>query len=144
MRGAADASAPGRVEPAYRARPPAIQSWLYKWQTEQMGTTLALVERRKDGKLWPVGGERSPEELQRAITAVHQLHCRDGLSLRRIVAELAAQHGLRVFCSPLRDRLGVRPLPGSLNRLARVPVPVSRPLGVGGVQRPGQIRQNGG
>jgi hypothetical protein len=54
------------------------------------------VERRRDGKLHPVGGYRSEAELHRVLTLVHEMRCRDGMSLRKIVAALADQHGLRV------------------------------------------------
>jgi hypothetical protein len=40
------------------------------------------VERRRDGKLHPPGGRLSEQEHDRAVTIVHRLHCRDGLSFR--------------------------------------------------------------
>jgi len=56
---------------------------------------VAVVERRRDGKLHPLGGRRSDADLDRAVSLVHAMRCRDRMSYRQIAARLA-EYGLRV------------------------------------------------
>lgn len=56
---------------------------------------MIALERRKDGKLYPLGGVLPAQERNKARWLEHQLHCRDHLSIRRTQAALLAQHGLR-------------------------------------------------
>jgi len=46
-------------------------------------------------KWYPAGGTRSTAELERAVTLVHNLRCRDHLSYRQI-ASVLINYGLRV------------------------------------------------
>jgi hypothetical protein len=59
-----------------------------------MNTIVIEVERRRDGRRYPPGGSL-PEPLRwRAASLAHQLHCRDGLTIRATQQALAAR-GLR-------------------------------------------------
>jgi hypothetical protein len=55
---------------------------------------LSVVERRKDGKLHPVGGRLPEADHQRAVNITHTLRCRDGASFRAIVRALG-EAGIR-------------------------------------------------
>jgi hypothetical protein len=57
---------------------------------------LAVVERRRDGKLHPVGGRLPEDDHERAVALAHWLRCHDRLSYRQVVEGLATEHGLRV------------------------------------------------
>ncbi len=57
-------------------------------------TAVVVVERRRDGKLHPVGGVLPDAEWRRAVNLCHAWRCRDGMSYRKIVAALEAE-GIR-------------------------------------------------
>jgi hypothetical protein len=59
-----------------------------------VNTILLEVERRADGKAYPVRF-LSPAERARARVLAHRLHCREGLTVRATQRALAAEHGLR-------------------------------------------------
>jgi hypothetical protein len=54
-----------------------------------------VVELRRDGKFYPLGGVLEPAERNRARWLAHRLVCRDHLSIRQAQAAMLAQHGLR-------------------------------------------------
>ncbi|GEM_PF-1437005 len=56
---------------------------------------VIVVERRRDGKLHPVGGRLRGVEWNRAVNLAHQLHCRDGLSYRKTAAAMLENLGIR-------------------------------------------------
>jgi hypothetical protein len=64
------------------------------WHAERVSTTLAVVERRRDGKLHPAGGYHAPGEVEQAAGIIHTLRCGQGLPFRTIQARLA-DRGLR-------------------------------------------------
>jgi hypothetical protein len=51
---------------------------------------MIVVERHRDGKLYPPGHHRSEADVARVASLCHQFRCRDGLSYRQIVARLAS------------------------------------------------------
>lgn len=53
-----------------------------------MGTTLAVVVRGKDGKMYPAK-RRTDAELDRIVHETHRAHCTMGLSQRATAARLA-------------------------------------------------------
>ena len=55
---------------------------------------VVVVERRRDGKLHPPGGQLDEATWRRAVNLCHVLKCRDGMSYRRIVAALESE-GIR-------------------------------------------------
>jgi hypothetical protein len=58
-------------------------------------TAIALVTRRRDGKLYPVDGQLPAAGREPAIALAHAMKCEHGLSYRQVVAGLA-EYGLRV------------------------------------------------
>lgn len=60
-----------------------------------MDTQLTVVERHKDGRLYPPGHLRSPEELAKILDLVHKLRCHDHKSMREIT-QLLGSWGYRV------------------------------------------------
>ena len=61
-----------------------------------MNTPVVIeVERRRDGKRYPVGGTLPERDRWRAINLAHRYVHRDGLSVRQAQRALAADHGLR-------------------------------------------------
>lgn len=56
---------------------------------------LAVVERRRDGKLHPLGGRLPEDDHERAVALAHWLRCHEGRSYRQVVDGLA-ENGLRV------------------------------------------------
>lgn len=61
----------------------------------------------RDGKRYPVGGDLPPDQRRRARWMIHNLHCRDGLSIRAAQQVMLEQHGLRrsigILARDLRD-----------------------------------------
>jgi hypothetical protein len=53
-----------------------------------VSTTVAVVIRGQDGKLYPAQ-RRSDAELDQIVTLTHQARCELGLSMRATVAKLA-------------------------------------------------------
>jgi hypothetical protein len=84
---------------------------LASWQPQQDISTLARllplcqaghvnvivveVRRGRDSKLYPAGGDLPPAARNRARWLIHNLHCRDGLSIRAAQAAMLSQHGIR-------------------------------------------------
>ena len=58
-------------------------------------TAVVVVERRRDGKLHPPGGQLDDETWRRAVNLAHTWRCRDGLSYRAVVKALEGE-GIRV------------------------------------------------
>jgi hypothetical protein len=56
--------------------------------------TLAVVTRGADGKLYPARS-LGHAERNRARWMIHNLHCRDGLSLRAAQRAMAESYGVR-------------------------------------------------
>jgi hypothetical protein len=54
-----------------------------------MAVTVAVVEQRRDSKLYPVGGSLPLPERARAIQLAHRARCRDQLSYRQVIKVLA-------------------------------------------------------
>jgi hypothetical protein len=54
-----------------------------------MPVSVVLVERKRDGKLYPQGGYLPWEQRAVMIGTAHMLHCKRGLSYRKTVAALA-------------------------------------------------------
>ena len=53
------------------------------------------VKVGRDGKRYPVGGDLSPTDRNRARWLIHNLHCRDRLSIREAQRTMLDQYGLR-------------------------------------------------
>jgi hypothetical protein len=60
-----------------------------------MNAIIVELERRADGRLYPVGGQLPVAVRARAIRLVHTLVHRDGLSIRAAQRVMLDQHGLR-------------------------------------------------
>jgi hypothetical protein len=60
-----------------------------------MGAVIVQVERRRNGKLHPVGGSLPLAERARAIRLAHELAHRDGCSIRAVQRELLARLAIR-------------------------------------------------
>ncbi len=56
---------------------------------------MVEVVRGRDGKKYPAGLPRPPDERQRLRALAHDLHCRQGLSIRATQAAMLTQHGIR-------------------------------------------------
>jgi hypothetical protein len=54
-----------------------------------------IVERRRDGKIYPLGGSLPPADRGRAIRLVHALCHRDHLSIREAQRVMADQYAIR-------------------------------------------------
>ena len=50
---------------------------------------MVLVEKRRDGKIHPLGGHLSGVQWNRAVNYAHRFRCRDGLSYRKVQVALA-------------------------------------------------------
>jgi hypothetical protein len=72
---------------------------------------------RADGKTYPAGGVLPPRERNAARWLIHNLHCRDGLSVRaaqRVMAEQGVRRSLGILhrdlanyeCPSCRDQPG--------------------------------------
>jgi hypothetical protein len=64
-------------------------------EAERMTVVIVQVERRKDGKSYPVGGSLQVADRARAIRLAHQLAHRDHLSIRAVQRALLADHTIR-------------------------------------------------
>lgn len=53
------------------------------------------VVRGKDGKRYPFGLPRPEAERQRICALIHDLHCRQGLSIHKAQTVMLEQHGIR-------------------------------------------------
>jgi hypothetical protein len=56
---------------------------------------VVVVERKRDGRLYPPGWQLPPAERARAIRLAHALVCRDRLPYRQAQAAMLARHGIR-------------------------------------------------
>jgi hypothetical protein len=76
-----------------RSGRPGARARARTWHPERMA--IALVTRRRDGKIYPVDGQLPAADRERAIALAHAMKCEHGLSYRQVVARLA-DAGLRV------------------------------------------------
>jgi hypothetical protein len=61
---------------------------------ERVPPVVLVVERRRDGRCYPVGGVLAEDQRRAAIAAAHASRCRDGRSFRATQRALA-EAGIR-------------------------------------------------